>query len=326
MSFVHNDPDFMQLLAIVARKTGITAPLVEKDYWVTHCLWALHQTDLAVWFKGGTSLSKGFHIIERFSEDLDLMIRRGSVEGLPPVTNWTSENKGPVKKRRAFYRALPDAFAIPDVDVTLDTTHMDRRARSADYLGRYPGLLAGHLPATMSSFVRFEVGRARVVPYVEMPLTSFVHDYLESEGMLGDYKDNRPKAVRCVHPLVTLLEKFDAMARRYARDVLEPDSFVRHYEDAAQIIRAVDRLPSIEMTAKALAENMLAQKDIAALPNETAPSLVLSEPTKRALVEQAYNEIAPMFWGKRIPLDEARQIILDWASALQDSGRRQSPA
>lgn len=63
---------------------------MEKDYWITHSLWALHETKLAIWFKGGTSLSKGFGIIERFSEDLDLMIERGGVTTLPEVANWAS--------------------------------------------------------------------------------------------------------------------------------------------------------------------------------------------------------------------------------------------
>jgi hypothetical protein len=66
---------------------------------------------------------------------------------------------------------------------------------------------------------------------VEVPLTSFVHDYLDRQGLAGDYLDNRPRAVRCVHPLVTLFEKVDAVARRYGREVIEADSFVRHYED-----------------------------------------------------------------------------------------------
>jgi hypothetical protein len=52
VSFIHDDPDFPQLLAIVARETGIAAALVEKDYWVTHCLWALHET-------GGSSCRVG---------------------------------------------------------------------------------------------------------------------------------------------------------------------------------------------------------------------------------------------------------------------------
>ena len=88
MSFVHEDPDFQQLVGIVARDKGIDAALIEKDYWVTHTLWALHETGLDLWFKGGTSLSKGFGLIQRFSEDLDLMIKHGTTSGLPKVANW----------------------------------------------------------------------------------------------------------------------------------------------------------------------------------------------------------------------------------------------
>ena len=49
---------------------------IEKDWWATVTLKALFQTDCrdSLTFKGGTSLSKGFNIIERFSEDIDLAI------------------------------------------------------------------------------------------------------------------------------------------------------------------------------------------------------------------------------------------------------------
>lgn len=316
MSFVHDDPEFVALLAQVSAQTGIAAALVEKDYWITHGLWALHQTGLSIWFKGGTSLSKGFGIIERFSEDLDLMIERGGVATLPEVTNWASTNKGPTAQRRAFYGRLAEAFAIPSVSVELDETRQDKYARAADYIGRYPGLLVTDLPSALSAFVRFEVGRARVVPFVAMPLTSFVHDHLERLGMIDDYVDNRPRAVRCVHPIVTLLEKLDALSRRYNREVVEADGFVRHYEDAARIVRALDRLPQTDTSALALAEDMRAQKDIAAMPSADDPSLRLDDPEKRASVERAYARIAPMFWGPRVPLDEACATIRDWVGAL----------
>ncbi len=137
MRFVHQDPDFDKLLAIVAREVGIAEALVEKDYWVTHTLWALHRTGLDIWFKGGTSLSKGFGIIHRFSEALDLMILPGTVGDLPEVTNWTSTNKGPVKERQAYYNALEAHLAVPGVRIERDPTRVDPRARSADYLGYY---------------------------------------------------------------------------------------------------------------------------------------------------------------------------------------------
>jgi len=141
MTFMHEDREFQDLLGIVARETGIASALVEKDYWVTHTLWALHQTGLEIWFKGDTSLSKGFKLIQRFSEDLDLMILRGTIRDLPGVTNWTSTNKGPTRQRAAFYEALTGVLAVPGVRMSRDGERIDRQARSADYLGRYPGAL-----------------------------------------------------------------------------------------------------------------------------------------------------------------------------------------
>lgn len=55
---------------------GIGQAAIEKDWWVSVTLKALFQTDCANYliFKGGTSLSKGWNLIERFSEDIDLAI------------------------------------------------------------------------------------------------------------------------------------------------------------------------------------------------------------------------------------------------------------
>ncbi len=161
-------------------------------------------------------------------------------------------------------------------------------------------MFVANLPGAVSPSVRFEVGRARGVPFVARPISSFVHDHLVQLGLLIDFTDNRPRAVRCVHPLVTLLEKLDALSRRYSRETIEADTFVRHYEDAA----------------RTLADDMLSEKDIAALPRAEDPSLVLDDPAKRAAVEQAYRRISPMFRGPRSPLDEACQVLRGWVTAL----------
>lgn len=55
--------------------------------WRSICsTWAILAQGFEVWFKGGTSLSKGFGLIERFSEDLDLKIEPGS-STLPPCAS-----------------------------------------------------------------------------------------------------------------------------------------------------------------------------------------------------------------------------------------------
>lgn len=62
----------------VSAKTGLPSFAIEKDFWVTQCLNAIFNLEVSsdLIFKGGTSLSKAWSIIERFSEDIDLCIDR----------------------------------------------------------------------------------------------------------------------------------------------------------------------------------------------------------------------------------------------------------
>ena len=64
------------LLSQAAEKIGLSAKSVEKDLWVTQVLHALFSLDISdrLIFKGGTSLSKAWGLIDRFSEDIDLAI------------------------------------------------------------------------------------------------------------------------------------------------------------------------------------------------------------------------------------------------------------
>jgi hypothetical protein len=68
----------VEVLKLLENKTGLNAKSIEKDWWVTLALNALfnglYGSHLV--FKGGTSLSKCWHIIDRFSEDIDLAIDR----------------------------------------------------------------------------------------------------------------------------------------------------------------------------------------------------------------------------------------------------------
>jgi len=71
-------PDFEQAIIQTAKhfhSSGIREAIVEKDYYVTETLRLIQQTSGdRVIFKGGTSLSKGWGIIYRFSEDVDLFL------------------------------------------------------------------------------------------------------------------------------------------------------------------------------------------------------------------------------------------------------------
>src|SRR6266581_2087519 len=77
-SFLHQRDDFKALVETVADNEKINDPaLVEKDYWIMHAVFGLKQLGLTFELKGGTSLSKGFGIIHRFSEDISRDQRSG---------------------------------------------------------------------------------------------------------------------------------------------------------------------------------------------------------------------------------------------------------
>ena len=58
---------FLDIINEVSNQTGISRDIIEKDYYVTLILKELFRNDKNYVFKGGTSLSKGYHLINRFS-------------------------------------------------------------------------------------------------------------------------------------------------------------------------------------------------------------------------------------------------------------------
>jgi hypothetical protein len=317
VSFIHDDRDFDALLRIVADKRKIAVGLVEKDYWVTHVLWSLQRRGFDVWFKGGTSLSKGFALIERFSEDLDLKLEPGSVNGIPPVTDWKRESTKATTARETHLRALAGAIVVPGAVVNLDPDLVDEHWRSVNVRAVYPGKHLESSNGVLKPFVLLEIGSARVTPSVACDMTSFVHEELAAQQQLDAYDDNRPKQVRCVHPLVTLLEKIDALVRRVTNQDREPATFVRHYEDAARIVANAEKLPSLDgyPSPRELADEMVQEKQIRALPSPEHPAFVIPANERGEAIRAAFTAIGPMFWGPRRTLDECTAAIRGWLEA-----------
>lgn len=102
-----NKENFQEMIELVSTDTGRAAAVIEKDYYVTLILRLLSEQLSNVVFKGETSLSKGYHAINRFSKDIDItfdehigearrkklknQILKGiSEEFCMPISNWES--------------------------------------------------------------------------------------------------------------------------------------------------------------------------------------------------------------------------------------------
>lgn len=111
--FLHNHPQFAELIRIVADARRIDPALVEKDYWIMHCLYGLQRLGLTFELKGGTSLSKGFRIIDRFSEDID--IRIAPPNGRDVKTGRNHTKPAHIRSRGEFYDWLAGHIRIDGI-------------------------------------------------------------------------------------------------------------------------------------------------------------------------------------------------------------------
>lgn len=226
--FLHERKDFTDLLSVVAAERGITPTLIEKDYWIMHCIWGLQLQSFQFELKGGTSLSKGFGIISRFSEDIDIRFE-------PPVQMEVKQGKNQTKpahieSRRSFYDWLAAEIKIPTVEVQRDTQYDDEFCRNGGIRLIYPSKteeLDGVKP-----YVLLEVGFDDTTPNTPVDISSWAFDKAQASKV--DVTDNRAKNVLCYNPEYTFAEKLQTISTKYRqfRDSGKmPSNFLRHYAD-----------------------------------------------------------------------------------------------
>lgn len=122
--YLHNHKQFPELIRIVAEQKDIDPALVEKDYWIMHSLHGLQKLGLTFELKGGTSLSKGFKIIDRFSEDIDIHIDPPA--DLNVKTGRNQDKPAHIKSRRDFYDWLANTkIKIDGIDKVERDTAFD---------------------------------------------------------------------------------------------------------------------------------------------------------------------------------------------------------
>jgi hypothetical protein len=229
LNFLHERGDFGQLMAVVANERGIDPVLVEKDYWIMHCLWGLQAQGMRFELKGGTSLSKGFGIIHRFSEDIDIKIE--PPEAMRVKTGRNQDKPAQVQSRRAFYEWLSTEIKIPGiVSNDRDTAFDDEKLRSAGIRLIYP--TSHRAMDGIKSGILLELGFDDTAPNRAVTISSWAYDKALASGVHS--LDNRAVNVPCYAPTHTFVEKLQTISTKYrqlAHSKVFPGNFLRHYYD-----------------------------------------------------------------------------------------------
>jgi hypothetical protein len=192
MALFRNERDFHDTLDTAAGRLGLDGAVVEKDYWVTQalrCLAGRHAAEF--FFKGGTSLSKGFGLIERMSEDIDLLI--------VPLQGES------IQERRARLRRFAQDVAA-DLDLGSPTGQSFAGGKARRDTLEYPGRVPTTEGPLHEQRILLECGMHEGAFPVK---TVTVESLLTTRaGLLAaEFDDLQPFNVMALHPARTLVEK-----------------------------------------------------------------------------------------------------------------------
>lgn len=314
--------DRAAVLQEAAARMGIDSPaIIEKDFWVCWTLGQIFATDSlpGPLFKGGTSLSKVYGIITRFSEDVDIVLDRHTLgfEGDSDPINITGTNR---RKRRleelaaacsqtvqgSVRDALQTRFRseLGDVgwSITLDVADRDGQS----LLFAYPVGLEPRLYGTVGyirPFVRLEFGcRGDVWPTEKRTIRAYVAEQFPDLFGWAECSVHVLRPERTFWEKVTLLHAVTHSGKM-------PPRLSRHYYDVSRMYR--HDVGRQALADPALLEAVVRQKS--AFFREAAARYDLAVPGSLKIVpcdeqEQAvrrdYREMEEMFFGEPPGFDD----------------------
>ena len=236
-------------------------------------------------------MSKGWKLIDRFSEDIDILIEPKTA--VPVGRN--QDSKAHDAARKAYFDGLAEQIAVLGiVAVERDTAFDDERFRGAGIRLIYPAVNA--LPEGVKAGVLLEAGFDQVQPNQLRDITSWAYDRAVASG-LEDLTDNRALGVACYEPGYTLVEKLQTISTKYRRQQAEgsmPQNFLRHYYDVYCLLGdpGVQAFVGTEAYVAHKAARFRSEE-----PDLTKnPAFQLADAETRTLYAEAYRRTAGLYY------------------------------
>ncbi|PWJ11959.1 nucleotidyl transferase AbiEii/AbiGii toxin family protein [Ruminococcus flavefaciens] len=272
---LHNKKDtFEQLVLRTSEYLGVKAEIVEKDYFVTLFLKRIAAVMPDIVFKGGTSLSKCYHIIKRFSEDIDL--------------NLQSEIKPPERKRRQLKANIIQIINDLEFELTNPDAVKSRRDYNR-YIIDYPSSLSA---AYLKEQLIVETAiYQRAYPTKVMSADSLIYQYLHENGY-GDFikqYDLEPFALNVQTAERTMIDKMYALADYYLLNTTTEHS--RHIYDIYKLSEIVTVDDTLKELALSVAEERRPHKMCLSVQNGKNVTEILREVIDKKTYKEDYDTI-----------------------------------
>ena len=287
---LHENPVlFKQAIAFTAQQMEILDIYVEKDYWMTLALYTIFQDEIGkeTVFKGGKALSKCFGMIERFSEDIDLVVLRKEGESGNQLKN----------KLKKITKSVSTKLEEVEFDGITNKKGMIRKA-AYNYIKQFKG----EFGQVRDVIVVEATWLGRYEPYHRQDIHSYIFEMMQSTNQLELAKeyDLLPFEVKVLDVTRTICEKIMSLVRfSYGEDAIENlQNKVRHTYDIHQLLQNEDvktffESPDFdEMLLKVAQDDVESFKtDNSWLANHPNEALLLREiETTWAAIKTTYND------------------------------------
>jgi predicted nucleotidyltransferase component of viral defense system len=189
--------------------------IVEKDYYVTLILHELAKTKFPVVFKGGTSLSKAYHVIDRFSEDIDITF---------------TEHLGESRRKKLKYDILKPIGDVLGLEIkNWHSIESDKDYNHYDFY--YPTVNDENMTETVTAFVKLETAlMSYSFPVEEKRISNYIYEALSNdEPDLVKMYELIPFSMKVQSLSRTLVDKMFAVCDYYLLD--KPRRNARHLYD-----------------------------------------------------------------------------------------------
>lgn len=228
MNLHENKTLFRQAVQFTADQMKIPAIYVEKDYWVTYALFTIFNNEIGkdTVFKGGTSLSKCYNMIERFSEDIDLVVLRR--EG---------ETDSRLKSKLKAVSTVVET-ALPEVSIEGVTHKMGMNRKTAH---TYNKEFKGDYGQVRDVIILESTWLGYYEPYSTKSIISFVGQMMLDNNQIDIAIENRLLAFNLLvlQPTRTICEKIMSLVRFSYSENPKDDlkKKIRHIYDLHQLLR-----------------------------------------------------------------------------------------
>jgi hypothetical protein len=280
---------FRDAVRITAQQMNIPPEFVEKDYWVTYALFSLFHNEIGkdTVFKGGTALSKCYNLVERFSEDIDLVVLRREGE---------SNNRLTTK-----IKTISDVVnsVLPEINIEGLTQKMGMNRKTAH---SYNKEFKGNYGQVRDVIVVEATWLGYYEPYTTKSIVSFVGQMMLDKNQSDIANENGllPFDLMALEPVRTICEKIMSLVRfSYGENPMDDlKKKIRHTYDLHQLLKQDEFLQFFQSTDFDSMLLKVANDDIVSFRNNNR---WLNYHPKEALIfkdlENVWSALKPIYDG-----------------------------